>query len=264
MLLRLGENTTRLVKRHFANHFRSAPQCAFSRRSLHSRCWPAVPAARRSLYQEPRRVFLLVWVLFGLVFFSLGVNKLWGYLLPLLPAAAAVLALALLETRRAGPWLAACALMLVTFPIAAPLAPKLDAGLSRIPFPTFHWTWLAPVGVAAIAWALESSGRRLAAILSIAIGATVGTAYLKQEALPEWERNSGSRTLWSEVAPHASETCVEGIHRNWRYGLNYYAVTPLPECTAQWQGLRLRQGPEAGQTSRPSLGRPGDLPHRVK
>ena len=45
-------------------------------------------AGWRSEWRDPRRAFLLAWVLFGLVFFSAAANKLPGYVLPLLPAAA--------------------------------------------------------------------------------------------------------------------------------------------------------------------------------
>ena len=55
---------------------------------------------RRTAYRDPRRLFLLAWLLFGLAFFSLAPNKLPGYLLPLLPAAAALMGLALEEARR--------------------------------------------------------------------------------------------------------------------------------------------------------------------
>ena len=42
--------------------------------------------ARRALYGDARRRFLLLWLLFVLVFFSFSKNKLPGYLLPLAPA----------------------------------------------------------------------------------------------------------------------------------------------------------------------------------
>ena len=45
-----------------------------------------------SWYAEPRRPFLLIWALFGLVLFSASANKLPGYVLPLLPAIAALAA----------------------------------------------------------------------------------------------------------------------------------------------------------------------------
>ena len=54
---------------------------------------------RRAAYRDPRRLFLLAWVVFGMVFFTAATNKLPGYLLPLLPAAAALMGLALDASR---------------------------------------------------------------------------------------------------------------------------------------------------------------------
>src|SRR5204863_8142565 len=79
--------------------------------------------ARRQGYQDPRRQFLLGWFLFTLLFFSAMWNKLPGYILPALPAMAALAGIALDEVPRAHAWLVACALLLVAFPIAAQVLP---------------------------------------------------------------------------------------------------------------------------------------------
>jgi 4-amino-4-deoxy-L-arabinose transferase-like glycosyltransferase len=100
---------------------------------------------RRAAYRDSRRLFLLAWVVFGMVFFTAATNKLPGYLLPLLPAAAALMGLALdaAEAAHAAPWLACCALLLVAFPMAARmLLAALAAGLSKAPLPAFQATWL--------------------------------------------------------------------------------------------------------------------------
>jgi 4-amino-4-deoxy-L-arabinose transferase-like glycosyltransferase len=79
--------------------------------------------ARRKGYEDPRRQFLLGWFLFTVVFFSVMLNKLSGYILPALPAAAALAGIALDEVDRARGWLASCALLVVAFPIAAQVLP---------------------------------------------------------------------------------------------------------------------------------------------
>ena len=201
---------------------------------------------RPGAWRDPRRVLLAAWVLFGLFVFSVAVNKLPGYVLPLLPAAALLSAVALdeAEAEAAGArlWLAACGLLLVAFPVAVPiLAAALESGLSKAPRPAFHWTWLAPAAVAAAAWAWESRGRRMAAVVSIAIGAAAGVFYLKQAALPQVERMVAARLLWGDIAGRAGEVCVDRIERDWRYGLNYYAISPLPECKDQPKALRVVQ-----------------------
>jgi 4-amino-4-deoxy-L-arabinose transferase-like glycosyltransferase len=200
--------------------------------------------AGRSGWRDPRRFFLLAWVLCGLLLFSLSVNKLPGYILPLLPAAALLAALALDEAAGARAWLAACALLLAAFPIAAPMLPAAVAsGLSRAPRPSLEWTWLLPVVVAAAAWQLESRGKRYAAVFCIAAGTAAGMAYVKHVALPQLDRVASARSLWRGISDRSGDTCVDGIHRTWRYGLNYYSVTPLPECSAEARPLSLRQAP---------------------
>jgi 4-amino-4-deoxy-L-arabinose transferase-like glycosyltransferase len=217
---------------------------------------------RRGAWRDPRRVLLAAWVLFGLLLFSVAVNKLPGYVLPLLPAAALLAGVALDEAEAAGArlWLAACALLLVAFPMAAPmLAATLESGLSKAPRPAFQWIWLAPAAIAAAAWAWESRGRRLAAVVSIAIGAAAGVFYLKQVALPQVEQMVAARTLWRRISPHAGEVCIDRIERDWRYGLNYYSITPLPECAAQPKALRVIQNPEQPPRLAPAPKPPVDL-----
>ena len=203
---------------------------------------------RRAAYRDPRRLFLLAWVVWGMVFFTAATNKLPGYLLPLLPAAAALMGLALDEAKAeaayVGPLLAGCALLLVAFPMAGRMLPAaLATGLLKAPLPAFQATWLLAGGVAAAAWLLESRARRLAAVLSIAAGATAGTVYLKRVAAPELDRMVSARPLWREVSGRADEVCVDQIERNWRYGLNYYSGTPLPECSEEAKPWWVRQSP---------------------
>jgi 4-amino-4-deoxy-L-arabinose transferase-like glycosyltransferase len=199
---------------------------------------------RPAAYRDPRRLFLLAWLLFGLAFFSIAPNKLPGYLLPLVPAAAALMGLALEEAARARAWLALSAVLLVVFPMAAPILPAAVAeGLSRAPRPVFQGSWLLPAGLAAIVWLLEAHSRRLAAVMAIAAGAAAGTIFLKHSAMPALDREASARSLWREVDGRAARTCIEPIHRNWRYGLNYYSVVPLPDCSADPRPWHVRQAP---------------------
>jgi 4-amino-4-deoxy-L-arabinose transferase-like glycosyltransferase len=186
---------------------------------------------RRAMYRDPRRLFLLAWALFGLVFFSLSTNKLPGYVLPLIPAIAALIGIALDEASGARPWLVCCALLLVVFPVIAPLFPAAVANEWRqAPRVTFHWTWLLPGAITAAVWVLDARGRRLAAVTCIAAGTTAGIVYLKATGTPELNRLASARSLWTAIAPRAADVCIGDINRNWRYGLNYYSVTPLPDC----------------------------------
>jgi 4-amino-4-deoxy-L-arabinose transferase len=208
---------------------------------------PAVAAlARRGWYGDARRQFLLAWFLFGLVLFSISVNKLPGYVLPLLPAIAALMAVAFDEAEHAGAWLAGCAVALVAFPLAAPILPDAVAnGLSRAPRPSLHWTWLLPALAAAAVWMLESRGRRIAGTALIAVGAAIGMVYIKLVAAPELNRVASARQLWQEIRDRAGEICVGEIDRKWRYGLNYYSVVPLPDCSQNRMPFRLTESGSA-------------------
>src|SRR5437016_13020333 len=50
--------------------------------------------ARPKTYDDVRVRFLVAWLIFGLLFFSVAQNKLPGYVLPLMPALAIVLSVA--------------------------------------------------------------------------------------------------------------------------------------------------------------------------
>ena len=208
---------------------------------------PLLPRlARRAPYRDMRRVFLLAWALFGLILFSASVNKLAGYVLPLLPAIAALMAIAIDEAPSARGWLVCCALALVMFPIGTPMLPDAVAyGLSKAPRPAFHWTWLLPLAVAAGVWILEGRKLRIASAMLIAAGAVAGTVYLKVAAAPELDRVASARPLWRQIASRAGEVCVDHIDERWRYRLNYYSVTPLPECSAEPRPLRVVQSGSA-------------------
>jgi 4-amino-4-deoxy-L-arabinose transferase-like glycosyltransferase len=201
-------------------------------------------AARRSGWEDRRKLFLGVWVLTVLVLFSIPINKLPGYILPLLPAAAALMALWLEEARDARWWLAACAGLLVVFPIAAEVLPvAVRTGLTQAPRPAFQAVWLAAPAIAALAWWLETRGRRLAAVLAVAAGAAMGTGYLKAVAAPELDRSVSAHGLWREIESKAPEVCIGNIKRNWEYGLNYYSVTPLPKCEQNPKPWRVMRAP---------------------
>jgi 4-amino-4-deoxy-L-arabinose transferase-like glycosyltransferase len=214
---------------------------------------------RRALYGDSRRRFLLLWALFVLVFFSLSKNKLPGYLLPLLPAAAALMGIAWAEARGARWVLPAAALCLIAIPIALPLLPEaLAAGLSRAPLPPFQWIWLLPAALALGLYWLERQGHRAAALATMAVAATAGVTALKLIDLPAIDRAYSARPLWREIAARRDSVCIESMHRSWRYGLNYYSVTPLPDCSQSPRPSHVWQAP--GQ---PPFVRPLDAPPSI-
>ncbi|MEO7652552.1 MAG: glycosyltransferase family 39 protein [Bryobacteraceae bacterium] len=200
--------------------------------------------ANPGLYSDSRRRFLLTWLLFGLLFFSYSTNKLPGYILPLLPAAAVLIGLALDEAADAR-WIlaSAAALLCILFPLASVLPQALAAGLSRARFPAFQPVWLAPLLLAPLVWRLEQAKQRNFAVILIAALATTGVAYLKLVALPAIDASASARSLWHRLETSGHAFCVEPIHRSWLYGLNYYSVTPLPDCAAEPGRWRVTQEP---------------------
>jgi 4-amino-4-deoxy-L-arabinose transferase-like glycosyltransferase len=159
--------------------------------------------ARRALYRDARRRFLLLWLLFVLIFFSFSKNKLPGYLLPLAPAAAALMGISLAEARRARWVLPAAALCLMAIPTAMPVLPQaLAEGLSRAPLPAFHWTWLLPVALALGIYWLERQGHRAAALAVMAVAVAAGVTTLKRIDLPAIDRAYSARPrVHREYAP---------------------------------------------------------------
>ncbi len=199
---------------------------------------------RRTLYADPRRLFLLAVVVWGMVFFTLAPNKLAGYVLPLLPPLAMLMGAALAEMANPRPLLAACAVLLVAFPIAAQVLPyAVETGITHAPWPQFGAEWLLPPAIAAVAWALDARGRRLAALFAVAAGAAAWIIYLKAHSASEVDRKASARSLWLRVSPRAADICVASLSSSMLYSLNYYSMTPLPPCTTTPRRLELRQDP---------------------
>lgn len=228
----------------------------------HPRPWwfylPVLPAAmfpwtpcliglfQRKGFGDPRRGFLAAWVLFGLLFFSASVNKLPGYLLPLLPALALLAGIGLAERRDARWLIAASTALLVVVPVVAGTLPQaLAAGLSRAPVQGWSWPFAGAIVLLACGvWLLESAARRRAAVLVAVVAATGAVVFLKVKALPQVDRWASARQLWRQVAARREAVCVETLHRNWKYSLDYYTGNPLPCCArAPERVVRIRQVP---------------------
>ena len=211
----------------------------------------ALIGRRRSLDDERVR-FLGLYLIYGLIFFSASTNKLPAYILPLLPAMAVVLAVALERTRRAGGWLVACALLLTLVPLIAAILPEaLNTGITHVQWGGgFGWALLLPATVAITVWWLarddadqEWSDRRRWAALVIALGSVASVMYLKSSAFPAMDRIVSVRSFWREHGSETKGACADQVKRAWVYGLNYYAERPIPDCI---EGASPRIGIKAG------------------
>jgi len=191
---------------------------------------------RRKTYTDERVRFLLLWLVFALVFFSWSQNKLPGYVLPLLPMLAIVLATALDKAPTAGWWIGACALLLIATPAIAQLLP--DALLSGVTSAHFAFSriargWFFALAAGGIFW-FAWLGKREQAILGAALATLAAIAYFKIALLPVLDQRYSVRGFWRENSGQiASDACVKDVRRDWVYGLNYYAGHALPECAGE-------------------------------
>ncbi len=210
--------------------------------------WPTTLAVLGTgIWRERRHRILVATFLFGLAFFSFSTNKLPGYVLPLMPPLCIVIAVCLERTSAARRSLALSAMLLGLCPVVATILPdSVMFGLRRANLGEVPWEYFAIVfPLAAGIWVLDSYGRRVTAVALVAGGAAAGLLFIKLSAAPVLDELVSSRGLWRRVSPMADSVCVESLHRNLRYGLNYYSVEPLVDCETQPRKVHLVQKPRA-------------------
>ncbi len=196
---------------------------------------PLVLGLRRAtLWSEPRLRFLTAWTMLPLAFFSISVNKLPGYILPILPPLAVLLAVQ--WTRRPSTRLlvvAACTLALL--PLAGALLPKaLADGITRA------WADMASAdlatgavlgltvagGAAACALSLRSE----LAVPGVAALAAVALTLLKMQAYPDVSHAAGTRELLTSNQRILAESCIGQVRRHTTYGIQHYSRNAVPPC----------------------------------
>lgn len=195
----------------------------------------AAIAAFKGTYRDVRMRYLGGWLLYGIVFFSASQNKLAGYLLPLMPALALLLAVGIeqaLESTTLVPWLlAASAALLMALPtIAHALPDAMNSGIART---QWHLALGTPfLLVAGAVWWLSWSQKPSLAILTLGMAVVFGAAYFKGAVFPDLDDRVSARGFWKAHGKEAAEGCLAGVGRAWEYGLNYYAGRPFHECEA--------------------------------
>jgi 4-amino-4-deoxy-L-arabinose transferase-like glycosyltransferase len=206
---------------------------------------PWTPVYSLAAWRERHTRFLLVWAAVTVAFFSLSRDKLPGYVLPALPALAALGGVGLARAAGRHPWaLAVPALTLGLVPVAGAVLPEaLNSGLrramsdARSPAPAL----LAVAGLAAGVWAAERWERRKLALGMIVAAAVAGYAWMKQTTFPAIDRQAGARALWLQAQPYSGEVCVGDVRRHLVYGLNYYAGRRLPSCADEPKRRRIEE-----------------------
>jgi 4-amino-4-deoxy-L-arabinose transferase-like glycosyltransferase len=201
---------------------------------------------RPKTYKDERVRFLVLWLVFGLVFFSAAQNKLPGYVLPLLPALAITLAVALDKTPAAGWWIGACVLLLIAAPAIASYLPDalLSGGTSaHFSVSRIAGGWPFALAAAAVFW-MVWLGKREQAMIAATLAALAAIAYFKFAVLPVLDQRYSVRGFWRTHAQQleAVDICVQDVRREWVYGLNYYAGRRLPECPGTASQVVVRDG----------------------
>lgn len=202
----------------------------------------------RRLWEDPQTRFLLSWAVGTMLFFSVSTNKLPGYILPALPAIAALIGLRLRRRPTPRVALTTAAALLALLPLAAAVLPEaLASGLPRA-WPPRDISWTLAVfpaatiaAVAAASWA----GRRWIAVAALATAAAIGLASLQRAVYPEIDKAAGVRTLLDSAPAPLDQICLGDVRRHVHYGFQFYAGRPVADCEADPQPYRLEGNPPA-------------------
>ena len=176
--------------------------------------------------RDSRVRVLAAVVVFGFVFFSLAVNKLYGYLIPLMPAAFALLGLGLSRARRPATVIIAPLVLIGALPLISGLAPRVLAshGLGAAAFPVMQAVlWLIAAGVAGGILARFAPRQAFGATAALA---GLGFLWFQWATFPEFDALASSRPLW--LADHRQ--CAPAVSRDILYGLYYYSGRPISPC----------------------------------
>ena len=183
---------------------------------------------RRSLYRGRIEKFLLAWVLFGFVFFSVSRNKLPGYLLPLLPALAILMAVSLADMKDARWLLTITAASLGLIPAIAGALPQiLVSGASHSKITFNIWATTLFLGLATLPWLLRRDWTVgvIAGLLACFVTFIVWQTYLLLD-----QSVSASGPI-GRLHRNDSVLCADsGIAGPGAYGLDYYAGRIVPNC----------------------------------
>lgn len=195
---------------------------------------PLVALLRRPI--NDRQKFFAAWFAWAMIFFSISRNKLPGYILPALPALAVLMAIALAEAKRPLLWGAVCGATLGIASLAGDILPSaLAEGLGGAAWDV-RWLPLVLMSAAGIVAGFWQGWRGVA--LTMALIAALAVYRLS----PVLDERVSARAFWREtVEPRRADVCLDELHRAWRYGLNFYAIDPIPDCATDAKPIRIRQ-----------------------
>jgi 4-amino-4-deoxy-L-arabinose transferase-like glycosyltransferase len=183
---------------------------------------------------------------FGFLFFSVSLNKLPGYILPLLPPLFGLIGVAaakseVLQNRAI---LISCGGLIALIPIVGQMLPTLMT--NRISSSREIFLAILPITSAMlvlfivpplVAW----FAHRAVAWLLLVACCSISIIQLKASVYPVLDQTASPRSFWREIHPEIDRVCDAGLHRAWAYGLAFYEGKPIPICDLAHRPLRLVQ-----------------------
>jgi 4-amino-4-deoxy-L-arabinose transferase-like glycosyltransferase len=189
--------------------------------------FPLLVVLPANIRQDPRVRTLVAVVVFGFVFFSASVNKLPGYLLPLMPPAFALLGLGLSRARRQAAIVIAPIILLGALPLISRIAPLLLAshvtGIGGFAVDIRAGLWIIGAGVAGCILARFVPGQAFGTAAALA---GLGFLWFQFTTFPEFDALASARPLW--LADHPQ--CAPAVSRDILYGLYYYSGRQISAC----------------------------------
>jgi 4-amino-4-deoxy-L-arabinose transferase-like glycosyltransferase len=206
----------------------------------------------RGIEWDARRQFLAATFLFGFVLFSISVNKLPGYLLPLMPGLFVLIAsrferMPFAHSSRL--WLLACALLAGAIPVLAHILPMALA-TGRFRFPAGGVSRVELFYVAAPFAAVLLARRSWAGPLLVLCVAASGI-YLKTIAFPILDRRVSARWYAKQIEGVHGSMCDGGMNRDWIFGISFYRESALRPCEPGKYDFAIRSEGRALPTMEP-------------
>ena len=201
--------------------------------------YDAVLSFRQRQWKESNSLFLALWTIFPLVFFSFSQSKLPDYALPVLPPLSALaarsLVLAFQRSLGAARWVAVAVAMLLMAPVGvfSYLALIAHGGIGLLPLSaTLRWASIcALLGFLALILALWNKSRAafLIAIVVVLLSITAIHRGLKDIDVQNLSIRASvqeARNHWSDFAPGQASSFK--LRRADQYGLNFYLRREVP------------------------------------
>lgn len=194
--------------------------------------FPLLAVLPVNIRRDPRVRTLAAVVVFGFVFFSASVNKLPGYLLPLMPLVFVLLGLGLSRARRPAVAVIAPLILLAALPAISGIAPRLLAsrgvlasrGIGAVTVPgTQILLWLIAAGVAGTLLARFAPKQAFGTAAALA---GLGFLWFQFATFPAFDALASARPLW--LADHPQ--CAPAASRDVLYGLYYYSGREISAC----------------------------------